>query len=754
VPRKVSAYAKSKRGAAVTYVVTARDAVDGAIVPPRDVVRHDGDDPYLVVAADKGTATFSDIANEISLRHRFWLGDAFASGGSAGYDHKKMGITAKGAWESVRRLFRELGLDTQAEDFTVVGVGDMSGDVFGNGMLLSPHIRLVAAFDHRHVFLDPDPDATTSYAERERMFHLPRSSWADYDQSKISEGGGVWPRTAKSIPVSPQARAALGLPDSATALAPAELMSAILQAPVDLLWNGGIGTYVKASTESHADVGDKANDAIRINGRQVRARVVGEGGNLGLTQRGRIEYTMAGGHICTDFIDNSAGVDCSDHEVNIKILLNPLVARGELAEDDRDALLQEMTDEVGALVLRHNYDQATALGNARAQTHSLLPVHRRLLADLERDGRLDRELEAMPTDEELAERFANGTGLTSPEFAVQLAYVKIALEDEILASALPDDPWTEQVLLDYFPTPLRDRYAGVMAGHALRREIVTTEIVNEVVNRGGSSFVYRAVEETGASPADVIRGYVIVRDAYGLRELWHAIEALDNKIPTSAQTSLYLELRRLLDRAVRWLVTNHRVPLDVATEIARLRPGLAQLLPALGALFRGRERDALKTRCQQLAALGIPENLAEWATRIMYSFGLLDIVGLADATGRDTTEVAGVYFVLSERFRVDDLLSRISMLPRNDRWETLARMALRYDLYAALAALTSEVLGSTSPGAAAEDRVTEWEHANADALARARNAMGDFEDGRADLAALSVLLRQIRTLVRTASAGA
>ncbi len=724
--------------------------IDGVVVPPRDVVRHDGDDPYLVVAADKGTATFSDIANEISVRHRFWLGDAFASGGSAGYDHKKMGITAKGAWESVKRHFRELGLDTQAQDFTVVGIGDMSGDVFGNGMLLSEHIKLVAAFDHRHIFLDPAPDRAVSYAERARLFALPRSSWADYDPALISKGGGIWPRTAKSIPVSPQVRALLDLPDTATALTPTDLLSAILQARVDLLWNGGIGTYVKASTESQADVGDKANDAIRINGRQLRARVVGEGGNLGLTQRGRIEYARGGGHIGTDFIDNSAGVDCSDHEVNIKILLNPLVARGTLAQAERDVLLQEMTDEVGDLVLRDNYDQATALGNARAQSHSLLPVHRRMLQDLERDGRLDRELEAIPTDEELAERYAAGTGLTSPELAVQLAYVKIALEDEILASALPDDEWTHQVLLDYFPTAIRERYADVVGSHALRREIVTTQIVNEVVNRGGTSFVYRAVEETGASPADVIRAYMIVRDVYGLRDLWRAIEALDNRVPTMAQTALYLETRRLLDRAVRWLVTNHRVPLDVTTEIARLRPGLARLLPALGSLFRGREREAPASRADQLRELGVPSDLAEWATRIMYGFGLLDIVALADATGRDTTEVAGVYFVLSERFRADDLLSRISGLPRNDRWETLARMALRYDLYAALAALTSAVLTSTLARSTAEERVAEWEQANADALTRTRNAIGEFEDSRADLAALSVLLRQIRTLVRTA----
>jgi glutamate dehydrogenase len=726
--------------------------VGGKVEGPRDVFRHDGDDAYLVVAADKGTATFSDIANEISVANGFWLGDAFASGGSAGYDHKKMGITAKGAWESVKRHFRELDTDIQREDFTVVGIGDMSGDVFGNGMLLSRHIRLVAAFDHRHVFLDPDPDPEVSYVERQRLFDLPRSSWADYDATKISAGGGVFPRTAKSIPISPEVRRALALADDTAALAPPELLTAILQAPVDLLWNGGIGTYVKASTESHVEVGDKANDAIRINGKQVRAKVVGEGGNLGLTQRGRIEYAICGGHICTDFIDNSAGVDCSDHEVNIKILLNPMVSRAELAQSERDALLHEMTDEVGALVLRDNYDQAAALGNARAQTHSLLPVHRRLLADLERDGRLDRTIEAMPTDEELEERYASGTGLTSPEFAVQLAYVKIALEDEIHGSTLPDDPWTHQVLLDYFPTPLRERYADQMASHALRREIITTQLVNEVVNRGGTTFVYRAVEETGASPADVIRAYVIVRDVYGLAELWRAVEALDNTVPTNAQTTVYLEVRRLLDRAVRWLVTNRRVPLDVTAETARLRPGVTELLPRLASLFRGRERDALRGYSDHLRTLGIPAELADWATRILYGFGLLDIAGLADSTGRDMDEVASIYFVVSERFQVDDLLSRISLLPRNDRWETLARMALRYDLYAALAALSGEVLASTSAESPAEDRVTEWEHANAAAISRARNAMGDFEDGRSDLAALSVLLRQIRTLVRSASA--
>jgi glutamate dehydrogenase len=718
--------------------------VGGVIVPPRDVVRHDGDDSYLVVAADKGTATFSDIANEISLEYGFWLGDAFASGGSAGYDHKKMGITARGAWESVKRHFREVDRDTQSEDFTVVGIGDMSGDVFGNGMLLSRHIKLLAAFDHRHIFIDPDPDPEASYVERERLFNLPRSSWDDYDKKLIGEGGGVWPRTAKSIPVAAAARAVLGLGDDVTALAPSDLMKAILLAPVDLLWNGGIGTYVKASSESNVDVGDKANDPIRVNGAQLRAQVVGEGGNLGLTQRGRVEYASGGGRICTDFIDNSAGVDTSDHEVNIKILL----ADASLEGEQRDGLLAETTDEVASLVLRDNYDQATALGNARAQAHSLLPVHRRLISEMERDGRLDRGLEAMPSDEELAARFAAGTGLTSPEFAVLLAYVKIALEAEINSSPVPDEDWTRDVLVDYFPTPLRERYASLMDSHALRREIVTTKLVNETVNRGGTSFVYRAVEEAGASAADVIRAFVVVRDVFGLADLWRAVEELDNKVPTGAQTAVYLEVRRLLDRAVRWLVTNRRSPLGVAEEITRLRPGVALLLPKLGELLHGRERESLRSNVDSLVGMGIPADIAERATGVLYGFGLLDVVSVADRTGADVTEVAQVYFTLSERFRVDDLLSKISMLPRDDRWQTLARMALRYDLYAALAALTSEVLDGTEAGAPAAERVDAWELSNPVATSRTRSAIGEFDGSPAELAALSVLLRQIRTLVR------
>ncbi|OON29335.1 MULTISPECIES: NAD-glutamate dehydrogenase [unclassified Micromonospora] len=724
--------------------------VAGEIVPPEDVVRHDADDPYLVVAADKGTATFSDIANEISAGHQFWLGDAFASGGSAGYDHKKMGITARGAWESVKRHFRELGHDTQAQDFTVVGVGDMSGDVFGNGMLLSEHIRLVAAFDHRHIFLDPDPDAAASYAERKRLFDLPRSSWEDYDEKLISAGGGIHPRTAKSVPVSPQVRAVLGLDDDVTQLSPQELMKAILTAPVDLFWNGGIGTYVKASSETNAEVGDKSNDAIRVDGRSLRCRVVGEGGNLGCTQLGRIEYALAGGRIYTDFIDNAAGVDCSDHEVNIKILLNTAVADGELTVPERDELLAGMTDEVAELVLRDNYDQARAINNSQAQAASLLPVHRRMINELERSGALNRALEALPPDEELAAR--TETGLTAPEFAVLLAYTKIVLEREILAEGLADEEWTTDVLVNYFPTPMRERFADRMGQHRLRRDIVTTVLVNEAINRGGITFVFRVVEETAASAADVIRAYVVVREVFGLRELWDAVEALDNKVDPELQTAVYLDTRRLLDRAVRWLVTNRRSPLDVPAEIARLRDGVARLLPGLENLFYGSEREGIAAHIDAMTSRGLPRGLAEQATRLMYSFGLLDVVETAATSGRDVGEVASVYFVLSDRFRVDSLLSKISLLPRADRWQTLARMALRYDLYAALAALTAEVLGSTPDSLPPLERVEQWEQSNATSIHRARRAMGEFDDSRADLAALSVLLRQIRTLVRTSAA--
>ncbi len=532
--------------------------VDGDVVPPADVVRYDEDDPYLVVAADKGTATFSDIANKISVDAGFWLGDAFASGGSAGYDHKAMGITAKGAWESVRRHFRERGIDCQTTDFTCVGIGDMSGDVFGNGMLLSKHIKLVAAFDHRHVFIDPDPDPARTFQERERMFALPRSSWADYDESLISEGGGVFPRTLKSITVTPQMRAALGIDKSVEALPPAQLINACLKAPVDLLWNGGIGTYVKATTETNAQVGDKANDGLRVDGCEVRAKCVGEGGNLGLTQLGRIEYAMQGGRINTDFIDNSAGVDTSDYEVNIKILLTGEVNAGRLSMADRDAFLASMTDEVGQLVLTHNYDQNLALANSVYQSVSMAGVHEDWMERLSDQGLLDREIEFLPSTDAMEVRRANHKGLTAPELATLMAYTKIVLEDEILETDLPDDSYLADRLITYFPSRMREEYADQMPEHRLHREIIATVVVNDFVNQSGITCFHRLSGETGAGPADVLRAQIAAGAIFGAAELYDAIKALDHQVGADVQTQLRMEVRTLVERATRWLINNRQ----------------------------------------------------------------------------------------------------------------------------------------------------------------------------------------------------
>ena len=722
------------------------------VAPPR-VVRHDGDDTYLVVAADKGTASFSDIANDVALSYGFWLGDAFASGGSAGYDHKVMGITARGAWESVKRHFRELDLDTQTQDHTVVGVGDMSGDVFGNGMLLSEHTRLVAAFDHRHVFLDPDPVAEASYVERRRLFELPRSSWADYETSLISAGGGIWPRTAKSVPVSAPAAAALGLGDQARAMTPAELMQAILRAPVDLLWNGGIGTYVKASGESSQDVGDRANDAIRVNGNELRCRVVGEGGNLGLTQLGRIEAALHGVRINTDAIDNSAGVDTSDHEVNIKILLDAVVADGELSTEQRDTLLAQMTDEVGHLVLRDNYEQNVLLGNAREQSHSMLPVHARLMRTLEKRGSLDRELEFLPDVKAIARRQGEDVGLTSPEFSLLAAYAKLTLSEDLLASDLPDDPWFASTLRDYFPAELVGRYDDRLAAHPLRREIITTSLVNNMVNRGGITFAFRVQEETAASPAQVARAYVVVREVFGLRDFAARVEALDNVVPTRAQTALYLEFRRLLDRSVRWLVQSRPPVVDVAAEIARYRTTVTALRPKVPGLLVGAEARRLARRTGELVVHGVPVELAAEAAALLDVYSLLDVTEIAASTGTPAQEVAPLYFQLSQRFQVDALLGLITRLPRDDRWDALARAALRYDLYAALESLTISVLITTSSQAPPGQRIAQWEKANGDALVRVRDMLSELSELDASgIASLSVALRGLRGLVRSGSA--
>jgi len=742
-----------------TFISALLDLTDNRvgtdIKPPDRVVRHDGDDPYLVVAADKGTATFSDIANGVAQSYGFWLDDAFASGGSAGYDHKAMGITARGAWESVKRHFREMGVDSQSEDFTVVGVGDMSGDVFGNGMLLSEHIRLVAAFDHRHIFIDPEPVAAQSFQERQRLFELPRSSWDDYDRSLIADGGGVFPRSLKSIAITPQMRDALGLPDGTTTMTPTELIHAIVLAPADLFWNGGIGTYVKASSETHLAIGDRANDAIRVDGNELRVKVVGEGGNLGLSQLGRIEAALSGVRVNTDAIDNSAGVDTSDHEVNIKILLGDVVRRGDLTTEERNTLLASMTDDVADHVLRDNYEQNVLLGNARAQEVSMVPVHMRLMGWLEERGELDRALEFLPTDAEIEKRASDGVGLKSPEFAVLVAYAKLALKKDILESDLPDDPYFEATLADYFPAALRETYAAELGEHPLRREIVTNSVVNSMVNRGGITFAFRAQEEAAGSPEQVTRAFIVCREVFALRGHVEAVEALDNILPTSVQTELYLEFRRLLDRAVRWLLVARSNRLDITTEIERFAPVVAELAPLIPELLQGTERERVVAQAAHWEAAGVPAEFAKKAASLLDSYSLLDIVDIASDLGRTPREVAEVYFRMSERFGIDGMLTRIARLPRDDRWDALARGALRDDLYGVLEAFTRNafVFEEDLDGdgkVTAEERIEAWSQANADGVARGASQLTGIRSlEKPNIAALSVALRTLRSMVRS-----
>ncbi|MGW4275338.1 NAD-glutamate dehydrogenase [Streptomyces seoulensis] len=739
-----------------TFISALLDITDnmvaGEVVPPRDVVRHDGDDTYLVVAADKGTATFSDIANEVAESYDFWLGDAFASGGSAGYDHKGMGITARGAWESVKRHFRELGVDTQSEDFTVVGIGDMSGDVFGNGMLLSEHIRLVAAFDHRHIFIDPDPDAATGYAERRRLFELPRSSWADYDTSLLSAGGGIFPRSAKSIQVNAHIREALGIDSKVTKMTPADLMRIILTAPVDLLWNGGIGTYVKASTESNAEVGDKANDAIRVDGGDLRVKVVGEGGNLGCTQLGRIEFAQNGGKVNTDAIDNSAGVDTSDHEVNIKILLNGLVTEGDMTVKQRNKLLAEMTDEVGSLVLRNNYAQNTAIANALAQSKDMLHAQQRFMKHLVREGHLDRALEFLPTDRQIRERLAGGHGLTGPETAVLLAYTKITVAEELLHTSLPDDPYLRALLHAYFPTQLRERFGEQIDGHPLHREITTTVLVNDTVNTGGTTYLHRLREETGASLEEIVRAQTVARAIFRSAPVWDAVEALDNQVEADVQTRIRLHSRRLVERGTRWLLNNRPQPLQLGETVEFFADRVEQVWAQLPKLLKGADLDWYQQVYDELSAAGVPDEAATRVAGFSSAFPALDIVSVADRMGKDPLDVAEVYYDLGDRLAITQLMDRIIELPRNDRWQSMARAAIREDLYAAHAALTADVLAAGNGTSTPEQRFEVWEQKNAAILGRARITLEEIRGSDAfDLANLSVAMRTMRTLLRTHS---
>jgi glutamate dehydrogenase len=652
-----------------------------------------------------------------------------------------MGITARGAWESVKRHFRELGHDTQAQDFTVVGIGDMSGDVFGNGMRLSRHIRLVAAFDHRHVFIDPAPDAAASFAERERLFALPRSSWADYDTGLISAGGGIWSRAEKSIPVSPQARAALGI-ESAEAelrLAPNELLQAILKAPVDLLYNGGIGTYVKAADETHAEVGDRANDAIRIDGARLRCRVVGEGGNLGFTQRGRIEAALAGVRLYTDAIDNSAGVDTSDHEVNIKILLGLAVADGEMTDKQRNALLPQMTDDVAALVLADNYFQTQALSVARREASGLLDQQTRFIRFLEKAGRLDRAVEFLPGDEQLAERRAQGGALSTPELAVLLAYGKMWLSDELVASDLPEDPWVAQALQRYFPPLLRDKFAAYIPRHPLKREIIATHVLNRLVNRVGPTFVHRLTETTGAAPAQIVRACLAAREVFCFATLWKRIEALDAKVDDALQAAMMLRLKAALPRAVTWFLHPRRLAEPMHKLLDRLAPAVATLRLRLEAAAAAYDVVAAWT------AGGVPADLACAVAATEGLYDALDIAEIAEASEQPLDDVTDLHRDIGTRLALRQLRRQIDALAGDSYWDHLARIALGDDLAALQRAITLEVL-ATGSGSVAE-QLQAWEADNRGELESVRRALAELGEAKTvDLAMLSVAMRKLRNL--------
>ena len=713
--------------------------VGSGIVPPKDVIRQDDDDPYLVVAADKGTATFSDLANGIARDYGFWLDDAFASGGSVGYDHKKMGITARGAWESVKRHFREIGVDTQSQDFTVVGVGDMSGDVFGNGMMLSPHIKLLAAFNHLHIFIDPTPDSAASLAERQRLFAMPRSSWSDYDAKLISAGGGVFDRKAKSLKLTPEIQALFDIKQDA--LAPNDLIRILLKAPVDLLFFGGIGTYVKAAREAQAEAGDRANDALRIDGFEVRAKVIGEGANLGMTQLGRIEYAKTGGRLNTDAVDNSAGVDASDHEVNIKILTGAVVAEGDITLKQRDSLLVEMTDELAGLILRDNYLQTQAITVMEAQGAAVLDSQVRLIRDLEKVGKLNRDVEKLPNDAALAALAASAKGLTRPELSVLLAYGKMTLYETLLASDLPDEAFLGEDLHRYFPTALRERFPAAVDKHRLRREIIATAATNSMVNRVGPTFVNDLRTRTGCAEGDIARAYTVTRDAFVLRDLWAAIEALDAKVPASLQTAMILESGKLVERATLWFLQNRSHPIDVADAMVGTEPAIAALKTALPDALPPAARAHFDAAVAAYAKDGAPVDLANEAAKLPALAGATEIVRLADGDATKVAKAAVVYYAVGDRLSLDWLRASAQAIVASTSWQKQAVAAIADELFAFQAELAARVMASGQDADA-------WLAARGPAFLRAQQILAEMQtSGGADLAMLAVANRQLRALI-------
>lgn len=721
------------------------NSVQGEIIHPPHVRRHDGDDPYLVVAADKGTATFSNYANAVSKEYGFWLGDAFASGGSAGYDHKAMGITAKGGWISVERHFAEMDVDMQRANFTVAGIGDMAGDVFGNGMLLSQQIQLVAAFNHMHIFLDPNPDASQSFAERARLFALPRSSWADYDASLISKGGGVFDRSAKTIPVSPEVRARLGITESS--LAPDDLIKAILMAPVDLLWNGGIGTYVKAEVESHEQVGDRTNNAVRVNGKDLRCKVVGEGGNLGFTQKGRIEYALAGGRINTDAIDNSAGVDCSDHEVNIKIALGMALHAGKITLEERDAILATMTDEVALLVLRDNFLQTQAISIAQSRGASLLDTQARFIRSLEKKGLLDRAVEYLPAPAEIQQRKVQKTGLTRPELAVLLAYGKMSLYNEILASHLPDDAYYVQDLLRYFPELMRERFREEIENHPLRREIIATFVTNSVVNRAGFAFFQGIAQDTGMEAAHVARAYTVARDAFQLRPIWMQIEGSAGHVSAQTRAEMFIEVNRFVGRTTLWLMYNFPQPLAIGQVMEDYLPGIQELKENITSYISGPVLDAFNLKLQAMLENHVPEALARSIASLEALSSACDIVKVARACHLPVAVVAQLYFTLGERLQLGWLRQKASRIAFQNYWERLAMLAIIDDLYEQQRRLTSVVIAALGKDVTQIGAFEHWEADHKSEIERFHHFLADLETvPQPDIPMLTVATRNVKSL--------
>lgn len=721
---------------------------DGIVIKPKNVICYDEDDPYLVVAADKGTATFSDIANAISLEYGFWLGDAFASGGSIGYDHKKMGITAKGAWESVKRHFYEMDFDIQNKDFTVVGIGDMAGDVFGNGMILSNHIKLVGAFNHIHIFIDPDPDAAKSFKERERLFNLPRSNWTDYDEKLISKGGGVFNRSAKSIPVSSEMQKVFGIKQNE--IEPNELIKTILKAKVDLLWSAGIGTYVKASSETNASVGDRTNDATRVNAKQLKCKVIGEGGNLGLTQLARVEYTLNGGMVYTDFIDNSAGVNCSDKEVNIKILLNSIVAAGDLTPKQRNELLSEMTDEVSKLVLRDNFLQTRAISLADSQALRSLELQGRYINELERIGKLDRHLEFLPDDKVLIERKLMGQGLGRPGIAVLLCYSKTILKEQILASDVPEESYMNQILISSFPKPLQDRFSKQMQDHPLRREIIATKLSNIIINEMGFTYVYRLQDETGAPVSAIVRAYMITRTVLDLDSVWKQIEALGTKVSSQKQIDMMMLYVRLSRRVTRWFLRSQRRTLDISQAVTLYTDGVAELKKAMPSVFGPNHQGQYEAQYQARLNDGVPPKLAHELTVTRGLFAATDIIEIAHENNMKVSQVAEIYFGIGEFLDLAWIRTQVIVHPAENHWESLSREALRDDLDWQQRQLTAGIIGYDPKNSDLQARFESWGQTQTALIDRWRFILNDLKSSSVlNYTMFFVAIRELLDLTQT-----